>query len=91
MSEQLKKLQATLDELEQELHSLESLDQHTRELLEEAAREIQTALDILDPHHLKPHSLTERLTHAARRFESTHPTLSTVVGRIIDLLGQMGI
>ena len=36
MPERLQRLQATLDEFERELHSVESLDQHTRGQLEEA-------------------------------------------------------
>ena len=91
MPERLKKLQDTLDELESELHSLESLDPHTRELLEEAAREIQAALDSRDPDQFEPHSLTEQLQETGRRFESSHPTLSAIVGRMIDVLAQMGI
>jgi hypothetical protein len=91
MPERLKKLQATLDELESELHSLDSLDLHTRELLEEAAREIQAALDARDPDQFEPHSIAEQLQEAARRFESSHPTLSAIVGRMIDVLAQMGI
>jgi chromosome segregation ATPase len=91
MPERLKKLQATLDELEGELHSLESLDPKTRELLEEAARDIQAALDTRDPDQFEPHSLREQLQEAARRFESSHPTLSGIVGRMINVLGQMGI
>ncbi len=36
-------------------------------------------------------SLIERLSSAAHQFESSHPTLTGILSRLIDGLGQMGI
>jgi hypothetical protein len=36
-------------------------------------------------------SLVARLRAAEHSFEATHPTLSGVIGGVIDILGQMGI
>ncbi|MFV1967002.1 MAG: DUF4404 family protein [Pirellulaceae bacterium] len=87
----LDKLKATLQDLETELNSLTSVDDEVRELLEEASAEIQSAIHGKDPSQLEPHSLSARLSAAAEHFESSHPTLFGIVGRIVDVLGQMGI
>jgi len=87
----LNKLKDTLRDLETELNSLTTVDSEIRELLEEAAAEIQTAIHREDPSQLEPHSLSEKLTTAAEDFESSHPTLFGIVSRIVDVLGQMGI
>ena len=36
-------------------------------------------------------TLSERLREATQRFDQSHPTLSRVVGNLLDVLGQMGI
>ena len=90
MPERIEKLKATISELESELESLESIDPETRDVLEEAMQDIQTALD-KDVDQLEHDSLATRLKEAAEEFESSHPTLFGVVTRMIDTLGQMGI
>ena len=91
MPERKEKLRETLNELEAELQSLESLDPETRAMLAEAATEIQAALHKEDGDDLEHHSLTERLRDAVQEFEADHPTLAGVLNRVIDALGQMGI
>lgn len=91
MPERIDKLRAALDELEQELAALDSIDPETRAVLEEAAREIHAALAKENAHEIEQQSLTQRLKNSVESFETSHPTLSRVVGRMIDVLGQMGI
>ncbi len=91
MPERLEKLRATVQELESELQSLDTLDDEARALLREAADEIHSVLEEKDPSKPAPESLTERLTHSAQEFEAEHPTLSGVVNRIVEVLRQMGI
>ena len=91
MPEQLEKLRATIEDLEDELNSLTTIDAETRGLLQEALSEIQAAIHKQDPAHIEGHSLSGKLTRAAERFESTHPTLSGIVSRVVDMLAQMGI
>ena len=91
MPHQLEKLRTALAELENELESLEEVDSETRSVLEEAAREIQAALDKSSAAELEHHTLAERLRETAQEFGSSHPTLSGIIGRIIDGLGQLGI
>jgi chromosome segregation ATPase len=85
------KLRVTISELEQELRRLKSLDNESRRVLDEAVREIRAALDEEDQSETDRQSLVERLQEAIGRFESTHPSLTAVLGRLIDGLAQMGI
>jgi chromosome segregation ATPase len=91
MSEHVEKLKATLAELEQELHSLESVDHETREVLAQAARDIEAVLSDGERGEAEDPSLIDRLGHAAQEFEGSHPTLTGILSRLIDGLGQMGI
>ncbi len=91
MSETVQKIKTTITELENELRSLPSLDEATRQALEEAVREIQTALGPEESGDLQQQSLMERLGSTAQQFEDSHPTLTGIVTRLIDGLGQMGI
>ncbi len=91
MSENLDKLRATLSELKDELHSLDTLDVDTRQSLEGIMGEINGALHKSDEVDLEHHTIIQRLKDAADGFEESHPTLSGIVGNIIDALGQIGI
>lgn len=101
MSDLKEKLQATVRDLELELAQSGPLDNESRNLLEQAAREIRSKLDAdsvggmqqpaAQSAATQPDSLVERVNTAARRFESTHPTLSGILERIADGLAQLGI
>jgi hypothetical protein len=91
MPRQLEKLRATVNDLELELNGLGELDDDSRALLEEAAREIQDALRKNDKQAISPEPLANRLRGAASTFESSHPTLAGLVQKVIDALGQLGI
>ena len=90
MSERIEKLKSTLQELETELASIDSLDEDTRAALESAMGEISQTLrkrNVEQQHE----TLAARLQDAAGEFETSHPTLFGIVTRAIDALGQMGI
>lgn len=91
MPERIEKLRALLDELEHELHGVESLDDESRSMLKEAAAEIETALQAEDVSEIEHQTLSDRLNDAVSEFESSHPTIYAVVNRMVDVLGQMGI
>lgn len=84
MQEQLKN---KLSELKQAIGEMDSLDNESRELLEQLDQEIQTALadKTLDD------SINHRLEQQAVEFDSQHPNASVVIRDIIDMLGKMGI
>jgi hypothetical protein len=91
MSELQDKLRTTVAELETELHGLDSVDDETRQVLQEAVREIRAALHDEEAADWSRDSMTERLADAACSFEDSHPTLTGILRRLVDGLAQMGI
>ncbi len=91
MPERIEKLRNLIAELESELQQLEETDDEAKSLLRDASREIEEALQENAPEGLETHSLIDRLKSSTEDFEATHPTISSVVGRLVDALGQMGI
>ncbi len=91
MPQRIAKLQATIKELQAELASLETVDQQTRAVLEDAVDEIEAALHKEQHADLGESSLITKLRDSAEQFEASHPTLFGIVSRTIDALGQMGI
>ncbi len=91
MPERIAKLQATIEELQAELASLQTVDRETRAVLEEAVSEIEAALHKEEHEGLGESSLIQQLRDSAEQFEASHPTLFGIVSRTIDALGQMGI
>lgn len=91
MNEHLEKLQAAVQDLEQAIGEVDTLDPQAREALEQAARDIQQALAGATPSGSPAPSVAGRLQEAARQFETSHPTLAGVLERIVDALGQLGI
>jgi hypothetical protein len=88
------KLNATLNDLLSELSDVDQLDSDEENRLRTALAEIQTILE------KKPSPLAatasraggpiERLREAALRLEESHPALSTAIGNLAGVLGQMG-
>ena len=91
MPQRIAKLQATIEELQLELASLETVDSETRAVLEDAVAEIHAALHKEEHVELGEPSLIAKLRDSAEKFEASHHTLSGIVSRTIDALGQMGI
>jgi phosphoglycerate-specific signal transduction histidine kinase len=87
----IEKLRTTVSELEQVLRGIKSLDNESRQALEQAVQEIRAALQQETQSEVDRQSLVERLRESVERFESIHPSLTAVLGRLIDGLGQMGI
>lgn len=91
MTEYTDRLKSTVAELEDELRSLEHVDNETRAVLEQAVLDILAALQAAAPGERAPQSLLDRLHDAAEKFEESHPTVTGILGRLIDGLGRMGI
>ena len=83
-------LRTRLADLHAELGKTSSVDAESRRLLEEVLHDIQ---GVLEPQSgsSEPETLSERLRDATHSFEESHPTLYTVVGRVVDALANMGI
>ena len=91
MPERVHKLSLIVEELEQELESLDSLDDETRRMLRDTIDEVRAKLDPQTVGEIESQHLIDRLHDAEGRFQVTHPTLSGIVMRVINALGQLGI
>jgi hypothetical protein len=81
-------LDQTLKDLHQQLAEVEDLDDEHVEMLRQALTEIQQTLDEKD---VSSAGIADRLREATQQFSGSHPVLTNTVGRIADLLSQMGI
>ncbi|MCR9293893.1 MAG: DUF4404 family protein [bacterium] len=81
-------LDETLKDLHDQLAEVEDLDQEHVDMLRTALTEIQ---ETLDEQHVSSATLAERLKEASQQFSSSHPLLTNTIGRVADLLSQMGI
>lgn len=84
-------LKATLLELESELQGLDTLDDATRELLAEMMEDIASTLRDKGAAHLEHQSLIDQFEEVGQKFENSHPTITGIVNRVVDFLGQLGI
>lgn len=91
MTEHIDRIKSTVAELEDELRSIDRVDGETRAVLEQAVLDILAALDTAAPGERPPQSLLDRLQAAAQEFEESHPTVTGILSRLIDGMGQMGI
>ncbi len=91
MEQRRQHLQEMLKELEAELARVDTLDDETRKMLEEAAAEIEHVLAGNEPLADSSPPVRHRLSSTIERFEASHPTLTGVLSRLVDLLGQLGI
>ena len=86
MSRESAELARRLSELKAELARTESVDPKSRELLEQVQQEIETVLDAPEEG-----SLRARLEAAIQHFETSHPDLTAIMGRVMDQLANLGI
>jgi hypothetical protein len=87
------KLKETVADLQAKLTDVESLDPSVADRLRTALADVRAALDRPEsPQAAAQRSprLVERLADAALRLEESHPTLSTGIGNLAGVLGQMG-
>ena len=76
-----------LEVVHQQISDGDHLDPGDVEKLRETMAQIQSALD----QQTHEESLSERITGSARSFEESHPVLTKTLGRVADMLQQMGI
>jgi hypothetical protein len=81
-------LDEALEVVRRELSRSDHLDADEVEKLKSTMREIKAALD--ERADDEEESLSERVAHSARRFEESHPVLTENLGRLADILQQMG-
>lgn len=81
-------LRRALDSVHRELSQSRDLDPDEVAQLRTTMHEIQTALG--EDEENAPR-FSHRVNESARRFEQSHPRLTGMLGRIADMLQQMGI
>lgn len=106
MSLETDQLRETLAQLHQQLAKARPLEADVETRLRKAVEEIQEALESQSapsgsdqsasdqPSGERPHdepSLVDRLRESAEHFEHSHPTISGTLGRLVDVLAQLGI
>ena len=91
MPERIEKLKLIVKELEAELESLDSVDPESQRVLEDALKDLHDAIGKKSPDLIASDSMMERLRAAEGDFQVSHPTLSGLVLRMINALGQLGI
>ena len=77
-----------LQTIHEELESGDDLDPIEVEKLRETVKEIEAAIARQSG---EPSPLGDRVNESASHFEQTHPQLTLTLGRIADILQQMGI
>jgi len=80
-------LQEALDVVHRELLRAEHLDADELEKLKVTMGEIK---QVLEERSDAEESLSDRVALSARRFEESHPVLTENLGRLADILQQMG-
>lgn len=83
-----KELNEALEVVHRELSQSEHLDSQEVEKLRATMSEIHA---VLGEHGEQEDSLSERVSSSAKRFEESHPVLTETLGRVADILQQMGI
>lgn len=81
-------LEATLKDLHEQLAAEQQLDAEQVALLRQAAMEIEETLDRAD---VSSAGLAQDMQARSLTFSETHPMLAQTIGRVADLLSQMGI
>ena len=79
---------AALEQVHRELEQTENLDKGDVAQLRQTMSEIESALH---QGGLEEPSFSERISDSASSFEESHPILTSTLGRIADMLQQMGI
>jgi len=82
-------LEKLLDELQQELAEGSSLDDDARAQL--AALHDSIGQVLTNGGEESPANLAETVSGNIDRFETSHPALTMVLGRIADILNKLGI
>jgi len=85
-------LRTLLEQLHQELEQTSNMDENRRELLSEFETDIHNLLARTGSETPHPRlSSVERLEESIDYFESTHPTLSATLVKLLAVLGNAGI
>jgi len=82
-------LRQRIQDLLRELEQIETAESDARDHLVRVLDEIREAVEGEDDS--APETLIERLNEATHQFEESHPTLTSMVGRVAESLANLGI
>lgn len=85
-------LQARLEELDNELKQIDSVDEEERQLLQKLIGDINKLVEAgdTDQHHVYDR-LGEGLREGIERLEASHPRATMLMGQVVDALAKIGI
>ena len=81
-------LEETIRQLQKQLTEAENINSDEATELKDALEEITASLD---EQGISSATLAERLQEQTQSFQDSHPVLTQTVGRMADMLAQMGI
>jgi hypothetical protein len=85
-------LRTLLHQLHDEIEKTRTVDEKGSELLRDIEGDINALLERSGENPLQVHpSIVPRLESALSYFEATHPTLTTVISKLLDSLSNAGI
>ena len=84
-------LRDSIAHLQEELSAGDPLSAEDREQLESVLGEVSGILESDEPESSPSAGAFDHLPTLVERFETTHPSLAAVLGRIADSLSQLGI
>jgi len=91
MNDERDELHATLERLHEQLGEADDLDDELRAELRNALGDIGQALEHRAEAGEDDSSLADRLGELTQEFERSHPTLAETVGRVVNMLANLGI
>ena len=87
-----KHLHARLQQLHEELQHIGSVDGDEKRALQQLVTDIHEILEKAQERPTEEYSqLSERLKDNLARLEASHPTVTLLMGQVIDILAKMGI
>lgn len=87
----VRELEDSIHHIRKELADGEPLSAADRQQLDQTLAELEIILDENEEQDSLAEPLYEELLDLSERIEKSRPTLSVLIGRIVDALGQIGI
>jgi hypothetical protein len=84
-------LRQMLEQLHTELQRADPIDDRSRELLRSVLADIEDLLERKQKRGTQPESIIQQLREVVRTFETTHPSLTSAIGRVAEALAGLGI
>jgi hypothetical protein len=85
-------LNELLEQLHSEIENTETVDEKGQELLRDIGTDIRDLLERSEGSHMQVRASTiQNLEDSIEYLEITHPTLTTILSRVLEILGGAGV